>query len=100
MYRDETGAESSLTMTLRTSMNKRRPIRTCLTRRVHAGLPAKRVRSTSLPTQIKATPQLFAFGMANFVGSMFCSLPGAASLSRGEPFGAGSRRETSRSLLP
>lgn len=34
--------------------------------------------------QIKATPQLFAFGAANLMGSMFSALPGSASLSRGE----------------
>ena len=35
--------------------------------------------------QIKATPQLFAFGVANLAGSIFSALPGSASLSRGEP---------------
>lgn len=43
MYRDETGVESALAMTLLTPMNKRCPIRTCLTH-VHSGVPAKRVR--------------------------------------------------------
>lgn len=36
--------------------------------------------------QIKATPQLFAFGVANLAGSIFSALPGSASLSRGERF--------------
>eukprot|EP00752_Nemacystus_decipiens_P016306 g14582.t1 len=32
--------------------------------------------------EIKATPQLFAFGVANLAGSIFSALPGSASLSR------------------
>ncbi|CAM9897737.1 unnamed protein product [Sphacelaria rigidula] len=39
-------------------------------------------KSLAGSTEIKATPQLFAFGAANLMGSMFSALPGSASLSR------------------
>ncbi|CAN0246797.1 unnamed protein product, partial [Hapterophycus canaliculatus] len=39
-------------------------------------------KSLAGATEIKATPQLFAFGMANLAGSIFSALPGSASLSR------------------
>lgn len=66
----------------------RMPVCVPFSSREYSLFPSNRVRvirAVVAPIeQIKATPQLFAFGVANLAGSIFSSLPGSASLSRGK----------------